>query len=281
MKKINFVFVFLVSFSCYAQEFSFPLYFEDALGERDTLILGYDPTATHGIDPIFDEVDYGTPISDKFQIFVVPYREFWHYIYGPNYPFYTKKEIVGINQGPIGLGEIRIIYPIASLPKKISWDKSLFNDSKHDYSLITNQRTIEVNCIMDDPLPIEYYLKEYDAITIENSFEQYNTQYDYSGHLFREVYIAFGNIHNVSTGIDAISVVDFTIYPNPVKDMLQINTGNRELEFVNVVDLTGRIYIKARKNTIDVSSLPEGVYLVKLQLKNNSQSVYRKIIKIK
>ena len=46
-----------------AQEFSTKLYFESYQGEKDTLEIGYDPSATHGIDSDFGEINYGTPIS--------------------------------------------------------------------------------------------------------------------------------------------------------------------------------------------------------------------------
>lgn len=36
-------------------EFEFQLYFEDALGNRDTVTIGYDPAATDGIDADFGE----------------------------------------------------------------------------------------------------------------------------------------------------------------------------------------------------------------------------------
>jgi hypothetical protein len=56
----------------FAQEFSTKFYFETAQGEKVSLEIGYDPTATNGIDVMFDEIDYGSPISpDKFQVFML------------------------------------------------------------------------------------------------------------------------------------------------------------------------------------------------------------------
>lgn len=58
MKKKLFLLFFLIPGGLFGQQtpgFEFELYFEDALGNRDTIILGYDDSATDGIDIGFEE----------------------------------------------------------------------------------------------------------------------------------------------------------------------------------------------------------------------------------
>ncbi len=57
MKELVFTFLLLVlSWNSSSQEeFSFTLYFEDAIGNKDSLILGYDELATNGEDEEFGE----------------------------------------------------------------------------------------------------------------------------------------------------------------------------------------------------------------------------------
>ena len=44
---------FLVGMVSAQEEFSFQLYFEDAVGNRDTITLGYDPLATDTMEMLF------------------------------------------------------------------------------------------------------------------------------------------------------------------------------------------------------------------------------------
>ena len=40
--------------------------------ERDTLEVGYDPTATRGVDTFFGEINHSSPITtNKFSTFIV------------------------------------------------------------------------------------------------------------------------------------------------------------------------------------------------------------------
>ena len=57
-----------------AQEFSFELYFEDALWNRDTLVFGYDPLATDSIDVAFGEENIITqPWDSVFEVRISDY----------------------------------------------------------------------------------------------------------------------------------------------------------------------------------------------------------------
>ncbi len=57
MKKLIILLFWLPLVFFSQEEFSFELYFEDALGNKDTLVLGYDPLATDSIDVAFGEVN--------------------------------------------------------------------------------------------------------------------------------------------------------------------------------------------------------------------------------
>ncbi|MBC6993351.1 T9SS type A sorting domain-containing protein [Neolewinella lacunae] len=51
------VVMMLLSSILYGQSFSIPIYFEDAIGNRDTIVLGYAADGGYGIDPELGEVD--------------------------------------------------------------------------------------------------------------------------------------------------------------------------------------------------------------------------------
>jgi hypothetical protein len=66
----------------------------------------------------------------------------------------------------------------------------------------------------------------------------------------------------VSSGISSpvISQNNLTIFPNPATNEIQINSSERN---ISILDPLGRSYETNRSgNTLDISSLPSGVYFV-------------------
>jgi len=61
--------IFFLSSVANSQDFSFDLIFTDAIGNRDTLVLGYDDNAGDSIDTIFGEKNIiNTPWSNIFEV---------------------------------------------------------------------------------------------------------------------------------------------------------------------------------------------------------------------
>lgn len=80
-----------------------------------------------------------------------------------------------------------------------------------------------------------------------------------------------------ATGFTEQPAVDFTIYPNPVQDVLHmgINIG-KDFE-AQIITLTGQVVKRSGENTINVSDLPKGIYF--LQIKYNQQILTKKFAK--
>jgi len=81
-------------------------------------------------------------------------------------------------------------------------------------------------------------------------------------------------------GVEEFLANDIKIYPNPTRDILNINSkSNQLINAIQVFDLLGRMVedIKMINNTIDMSHLNPGVYLLKLNLDNSS--ITKRIIK--
>jgi len=68
-------------------------------------------------------------------------------------------------------------------------------------------------------------------------------------------------------GISELNSVEISIYPNPASDMIQI-TSNSRIRSIVLMDLLGKELPLSfiSKNQIDVSSLSEGIYLLKLSI---------------
>ncbi|WP_299115400.1 T9SS type A sorting domain-containing protein [uncultured Winogradskyella sp.] len=79
--------------------------------------------------------------------------------------------------------------------------------------------------------------------------------------------------------IDDVSVIDFSLYPNPAKDVLNIQTNNVTINSVSIYDMLGKevLSVKEVNNSIDISNLKSGIYLIKIA--TNEASVTKKIVK--
>ena len=73
----------------------------------------------------------------------------------------------------------------------------------------------------------------------------------------------------------------FTLYPNPVKDQLNLTFAEgTEPESVNLFDLQGRM-VGTKCNgleSIDMSALSAGVYMLRITM-NDGASYYEKVVK--
>ncbi len=79
----------------------------------------------------------------------------------------------------------------------------------------------------------------------------------------------------INTGVQDFKNEAITIYPNPVNDVLNINL-NEDIQSIKIISLDGRILItESYKNSIDVSTLADGIYFVEVSTLGSS---YRKKI---
>ncbi|PNQ74851.1 RNA-binding protein [Hanstruepera neustonica] len=84
-----------------------------------------------------------------------------------------------------------------------------------------------------------------------------------------------------SLSVEDLTLSNLVIYPNPVRDNLYFKT-NQDLspKIATIFDLNGKRILNGRieNNTIDVSSLQSGIYL--LRIESNGQLITRKLIKL-
>jgi hypothetical protein len=82
---------------------------------------------------------------------------------------------------------------------------------------------------------------------------------------------------------ETLSANDFkaatiSIYPNPVSDVATIATNGQQVKLVNVINTLGQTVLQGSTNTIDLSNLQNGIYIIKVQFDNN-QVATKKIVK--
>ena len=86
-------------------------------------------------------------------------------------------------------------------------------------------------------------------------------------------------VSDANLGLDRKAILNFRLYPNPVKNVLNIKSNNIEFTSVNIYNVLGSRVLSLNRienNQINVSNLNEGVYFVKLN--SGTDSITKKII---
>lgn len=131
--------------------------------------------------------------------------------------------------------------------------------------------------------------------TVRNYSYPLNTLVGQSNVIFRIVFHSDDNTNLLGVNIDnfviegTLSTQDFeleniAIYPNPSTGIFHISTGNKEIDKVEVYDVTGKVVVSLNnfstansQTALDLSSIATGIYFVKISSEN--QSTVKRIIK--
>jgi hypothetical protein len=70
---------------------------------------------------------------------------------------------------------------------------------------------------------------------------------------------------------------NITVYPNPTKGVLRIESGDLRVEKVEILDITGRTVLTSHETMINISQFSTGAYFVKL--KTDKGELTKKVIK--
>jgi hypothetical protein len=83
------------------------------------------------------------------------------------------------------------------------------------------------------------------------------------------------SVTNVSTELTSIEAM---LYPNPATETLTLSGFDSNIKTIEIMDISGKIMTGVQMlstETIDISLLPQGMYLLKVQDKSGSLNVYR------
>lgn len=268
MKILLLLLLFFTSLTVFSQEFSFEMYFEDAKGNKDTLIFGYDETATDTVDAQFGEVEYfGTKMEKEFEVFVSPS---WEQRYKPQYTFLKKQ----IEQKKVGGSLIQsILVKGENYPITISWDSTLFIANDIYKSVLTDWNPggwfdasygheIGIFNLIRNSEVIFPYLGQEDIIV--QHFNETDT--------FRLVYFAFSTEGYV--GIKQTTKENLRIYPNPALNQFTVKLpSNNNLEKLQIFSITGELIKESFDLNMDISAIKSGIYVVKVHVKDGRNTL--------
>lgn len=277
MKKIVLVVLGFFSNISFGQTFSFELYFEDALGQKDTLVFGYDLNATDSIDVSFQETNIiSQPWSNQFEarISVLEYpNDFgWDEYNSLTEVGQLKKQIK--KEDCLGqslyISLIQMNNPV--YPVSITWDNSLFADQCKINSVITDWHPSGwFDAFVGGVTPHEpIELRTQNSATFEyTAIHNINSNLD----TLDVLYFALGNNNQVFVKSLVLDKIGLSVYPNPSSNgifHIEFNNG-QQLKSVVLNDIKGQSFeIPFASNNIDISQLTNGIYFLSVQFENGA-----------
>ncbi|MCU4190037.1 T9SS type A sorting domain-containing protein [Flavobacterium sp. HXWNR29] len=116
------------------------------------------------------------------------------------------------------------------------------------------------------------FLQSNDTVLVGGGFTTYNDD-NSSAYLI--------GLHAPSTTLgsnDFYQKTSFVVYPNPVNDVLNLQINNvASIKNVKIFDLQGKLLLQSTNETINVSELSKGIYIIKVSTENGETT--KKFIK--
>ena len=73
------------------------------------------------------------------------------------------------------------------------------------------------------------------------------------------------------------NTVDFFVYPNPTQGL--VHTNKEIISKIYVYDLTGKQLMKTNNSSVDLGTINNCMYIIKLYRKDNKEWVTRRVLK--
>ncbi len=278
-------------------------YFEDALGNKDTITLGYDTDANSDYNPDFGEVN----------IKAVPWDSIFEarasHLEGANdhaSPNVLSKKIIGSSKGRLdseidcsfNREALQFFVKVKHLPLKISWNQDVFNNDCISQSYITpHHLPLIIPDWFRDTLGIYntnafFCLGEYSEYVIQNFSEVDNSFFPYI--LEPKTDGKPDTIHGFLVLALPIEEAYFTPCPERVntedlnENNLKINVHPNPTTSSVRIDLQGafswRLYnvqgiglLTGKEHEINIEALPGGMYFV--EINTGKHIVTKRIVK--
>ena len=264
-----------------AQEFSFELFFEDAAGNQDSIILGYDDAATFGVDSTFGETNIiSMPYNSGLDVRISD--EWINRMNSVPPTFHVKKQIY--NKACPSSFSIPVIDIVTdNWPVTATWDDSLFDNPCRNGSVFTS---INPGGWWDTGSPSDLYrivLGQVNQVTFTSNYDgSYNENYAYindNSDIIPVYWQTFGD-ESIILGISENDKTDLKIFPNPANDVLNYQINSFQIvSKIKIFDINGRKQNTSHSgNSLDLMNLVSGIYFIEFSFSNNTKEI-RQIIK--
>jgi hypothetical protein len=274
-------------------QFVMPIWFEDSLGNRDTVWVGGDPSASYSnINTQFGEVEITTPFDSIFEVRAV---------HADDNDWKTSKTIIEGTDAPgqcILPSGTRLMIHAKYPPVKISWDTTILASNypcnintilTPDMLVFLLQNWHEariIYCMMTiDSIAIENLVPFPPPHRLEHPFEVQGQGVKVLPGLWFTGFWDFPHCYTTLPTAEADLEEQIWLSPNPVsRDLRLSNQSGFEIITVRVIALSGQaVYSSPNKNMgeqidIPMEGLRPGFYFVQIVL-GNGRTITRKIVK--
>jgi len=281
-----------IVFTQLTPEFQSTLYFEDAIGNKDTLLYGFDERAEVGVNPEFGEVDISSiPMDSVFEVRFIHPDDFNN---NPNFPNPHYKKFIGQASSffePINcyntIEGAMILVRCNNLPISIEWESEVYDSSfcTIGSSLMTQAIFETVNFWFEE----EEFLEEYVCLSSNEYFSAsfeiaepvldlwtYYSQENVEGIGIDSVYgiaLGIGPGPSPSNPCDEVFILNtneekldlgFQVYPNPTSGFVQFS----EPANYQLYNMQGQlIQYGVDADEIFFQNAPSGMYILRLEVK--------------
>ena len=300
MKKFFIYIIASMPWVCSAQlvpQFMLPIWFEDAVGNKDTLYIGADTNSNyHSINSQYGERLITAPFDSIFEVRAA---------HGDDSEWKMSKVIV--EDAEVGQFQCvsqagtKLIIHAKNLPVKISWDTNMLklNYPCNRNAILSTNNGIYVlpnwflgggiHCMMNKteiledfnyaPRNYSFFRPTYFEYAVEGQGIKSLPVFQYSG---------FGAGDECSTILlssDDRNVEEWggKIYPNPTSQRVYIESQDQhELVGVQTFDVSGRrqeAQYTRENQSVDFGYLPPGVYILQMLFENNKMK-NTKVVKL-
>lgn len=269
-------------------EFTFELYFEDAVGNKDTIILGYDNNATDTINAQFNEINIlGQPIDTN----LLDVRISNNIVDGMNYPnpdwFQSKKKIVSYDCMDKMSSVWSIEIHTKNWPVTVLCDSSVFyTDTCRKESIMTSvhpggwfdvasESDLEIFSFNTNAL--KTFTPNFDE---SDNYETAGNYFDTDGNRISRFWMVFAKdlvYMSPDIGVSNQSTKNLKIHPNPFTNEITIENLPKDA-IVKVYNFQGEeIEIEQKEGGIYFRNCSKGLYI--LSVTGSSRSYKNIIIK--
>jgi hypothetical protein len=154
-----------------------------------------------------------------------------------------------------------------------------FDDNDQSFILITFGCAISGEGIIGTYFTLVFLAQEEDEIIYEGEAAFGPFAYDFREDgdiIYLDITNSLGDIATFWASTlrnDKFDEADFSIFPNPVGNHLNIQGEDADIENIEIYNLSGKQVLQPKYNpneAIDVSSLAKGLYVLKVQTENGS-----------
>lgn len=286
MKNLSLILLFITS-PLFSQEFSTTFIFKDALGNKDSIIVGYSPLATDSLNHNLGEIQIPSNLIDTlFGVYIsnVTANSVEENCYYEKAKFRTKKKYTKlISKKDVYTWNDDLIIKVDIIakffPVTVSWNKTLFQNDSLQNSFIISTRP----GFWFDAGEFPNKLSENDSILYYPNgimFQCYNDSIELSLIPIHKLYICFAT-KDYLFSISNVQANNVNIYPNPCKSFINIELQIENDFTLEIISPEGKLVnktkISKKNNIINTSDLPKGVFI--LRLRNNNEIMINKLFK--